>query len=458
MQFDALVLDEGVEGSDGVRSSADTGHDAVRELSDLGLHLLLDLDSNDPLKVSDNGRERVRPHGAADEVVRVPDVGYPVPHGLVDGILEGPLTGLDGDDGCAERVHPEHIELLPLRVNLPHINNALQPQHSADRGGGDAVLPRPRLGYDPVLAEALGHKGLADGVVDLVSAGVGQVLPLEPDVSATGELGQARGEVKRGGSADELLPVLGDLGLELRVGLDLLILHVDFPESLRKCLRDELPPKLAEPALVGLGGLGDRGPADNSGLVDSGLLFGARDHVGHKFLARLGPLLRAGVGAHLVDDVEDGGADDDAIPNLSDLVHLVRVSDAKADGQGQLRLLPDPCDEVLEVGRELRPRPRDARHRHAVDEARRRLKEVLDALVRGRRRNKGDIAELVGGALGDKASALLGGKVHDDEAVSTRLGSVFRQLVDAVLEERVVVSHEHHRYCQAPLPRLLHKS
>ena len=53
------------------------------------------------------------------------------------------------------------------------------------RGGGrHAVLARARLGDDALLAHAPGEKDLADGVVDLVRAGVGQVLALEPDAQA----------------------------------------------------------------------------------------------------------------------------------------------------------------------------------------------------------------------------------------------------------------------------------
>ena len=64
--------------------------------------------------------------------------------------------------------------------------------------GGHAVLAGPGLGDDPPLAHAAGEQGLADRVVDLVGAGVGDVLTLEPDLrpasglrAGPGELGEA---------------------------------------------------------------------------------------------------------------------------------------------------------------------------------------------------------------------------------------------------------------------------
>jgi hypothetical protein len=46
------------------------------------------------------------------------------------------------------------------------------------------VLAGAGLGHDAPRAQALGQQRLADGVVDLVRAGVRQVLALEPDLRA----------------------------------------------------------------------------------------------------------------------------------------------------------------------------------------------------------------------------------------------------------------------------------
>ena len=60
------------------------------------------------------------------------------------------------------------------------------------RGGrrGDAVLAGAGLGDDPRLADPLGQQRLAQHVVDLVRAGVVEVLALEQDPRAAGVLGE----------------------------------------------------------------------------------------------------------------------------------------------------------------------------------------------------------------------------------------------------------------------------
>ena len=74
--------------------------------------------------------------------------------------------------------------MLAADVLLAHVDVALEPEPRAHRGGRDAVLARARLGDDAALAQPDGEQRLADGVVDLVGAGVVQVLALQPDVRA----------------------------------------------------------------------------------------------------------------------------------------------------------------------------------------------------------------------------------------------------------------------------------
>jgi hypothetical protein len=65
--------------------------------------------------------------------------------------------------------------------------------------GGHAVLAGAGLGDDPGLAHPLGQQDLAHAVVDLVRAGVVQLLALQIDLRAAEVLGQARGEIERAG-------------------------------------------------------------------------------------------------------------------------------------------------------------------------------------------------------------------------------------------------------------------
>jgi hypothetical protein len=47
------------------------------------------------------------------------------------------------------------------------------------------MLPGPRFSNKPLLSHALGKQALPQGIVDLVSAGVQEILSLEPKLRAT---------------------------------------------------------------------------------------------------------------------------------------------------------------------------------------------------------------------------------------------------------------------------------
>ena len=98
----------------------------------------------------------------------------------------------------AEQAHAEHVRLLPLDVALAHVDDALQAEARRHRRGRDAVLAGAGLGDDAALAHAPGEQDLADRVVDLVRAGVGELVALEVDARAA-ELGaEPLGEIQAG--------------------------------------------------------------------------------------------------------------------------------------------------------------------------------------------------------------------------------------------------------------------
>ena len=113
----------------------------------------------------------------------------------------------------AEQPHAEHVERLALGVDLSHVDDALQPEQGGRGGGGHAVLAGAGLGHQPRLAHLQGQQPLTDDVVDLVRAGVGQVLPLEqhphPEV-----LGQPAALGHRGGPAGVVAQQVGVAGPE----------------------------------------------------------------------------------------------------------------------------------------------------------------------------------------------------------------------------------------------------
>ena len=111
--------------------------------------------------------------------------------------------------------------LLPLDVGRAHVDDAGQAEARRDGGRGDAVLAGAGLGDDARLAHALGQQDLAEAVVDLVRAGVVQLLALEIDLRAAEMLGQPLGEIERARPAGIVLSRCVELGLEGRVVLGL---------------------------------------------------------------------------------------------------------------------------------------------------------------------------------------------------------------------------------------------
>jgi hypothetical protein len=82
------------------------------------------------------------------------------------------------------------------------------------------VLSRAGLGDDPPLPDVASEQHLADAVVDLVRAGVVQVLALQPDLRAARVLGEALGEVERRRAADVVGEQVQQLTLKRRRGHD----------------------------------------------------------------------------------------------------------------------------------------------------------------------------------------------------------------------------------------------
>ena len=89
------------------------------------------------------------------------------------------LAELDGPDFGAEQVHALDVGPLPAHVLLAHVDDALEAEAGADGRGGDTVLAGARLGDDSPFAQPARQDGLAERVVQLVGAGVQQVLAFE---------------------------------------------------------------------------------------------------------------------------------------------------------------------------------------------------------------------------------------------------------------------------------------
>jgi hypothetical protein len=84
-------------------------------------------------------------------------------------------------------------------------------------GGGHAMLTRAGFGDEAGLAHAPRQQGLADSVVDLVRAGVVEILPLQINPRPARLGGQPPGKVQRRGPPDIIPQALAQFPLKGRV-------------------------------------------------------------------------------------------------------------------------------------------------------------------------------------------------------------------------------------------------
>ena len=115
----------------------------------------------------------------------------------------------------AEQPHPLDVGRLPAHVLAAHVDDALEAEARADRGGRDAVLAGAGLGDDALLAEPARDHRLAERVVQLVRAGVQQVLALQVHPPVGREALDARQRRRPAGVGREQLVELGEEGVVL---------------------------------------------------------------------------------------------------------------------------------------------------------------------------------------------------------------------------------------------------
>ena len=140
----------------------------------------------------------------------------------------------------------EHVERLASDVLLTHVDDALLSEHGADGGSGDAVLSGAGLGDDAVLAHPLRQQTLSERVVDLVRAGVGEVLALDVDARAAEIASEVLGVVEGSRPADVVARQELQLRLELLVRSRGPVLDLEFVNRSHERLGHELSSELAE--------------------------------------------------------------------------------------------------------------------------------------------------------------------------------------------------------------------
>src|SRR5690606_11136958 len=99
-------------------------------------------------------------------------------------------------------LHAPDVERLALDVDRAHVDLARQAEERARRRRRDPMLPGPGLGDDAALSHPLGQQHLTQRVVQLVRAGVAEVLTLEEDPGPARSFGETRGLIERRGTTD----------------------------------------------------------------------------------------------------------------------------------------------------------------------------------------------------------------------------------------------------------------
>src|SRR6266508_176294 len=235
------------EDAHGVAAPPHTRHDRGG-ITALGIQeLSLRLVADHALEVADQGGERMRPGYRTDHVMGLTHAPRPVPHGLVHRVLQRSTSGGDRHDLGPQELHPGDVRRLADGVLLAHVHDAWKAEQRAGRGGGHAVHPGAGLGDDATLPQPPGQEHLAQGVVDLVRAGVIQILTLQVDAIAQ-PVGPPRGEGQRRLPAHEVAKQRFELTSERRFVPKLVPGSGEFVEGRYQHLGDVSAPEPAEPA------------------------------------------------------------------------------------------------------------------------------------------------------------------------------------------------------------------
>ena len=173
-----------MEQAHGVRAAADAGDQRVGQAA-LGLHhLLARLVADDALEVAHHRRIGMRARHRADAVEGVLAGRDPVAQRLVHGVLQRRGAGRHRPHLGAQHLHAHDVRRLALDVDRAHEDHAGNVEQRAGGRRRDAMLAGAGLGDDARLAHALGQQHLAQHVVDLVAAGVVELVALEVDLRA----------------------------------------------------------------------------------------------------------------------------------------------------------------------------------------------------------------------------------------------------------------------------------
>ena len=194
----------------------------------------------------------MRARHRADDVEGIIDVGYPIAHRLIERILKGLRAGLHRHHARAEQFHAVDVLHLADGILRSHVDHALHAVARRDRRGGHAVHAGAGLGDHARLAHPAGEHRLADGVVDLVRAGMVEILALEIDLRAAYSGRPALRVINRARAPDIVFEFVAEFRYELRILPVTLIRRAQLVQRMREGLGHERAAVRTEvPARVG---------------------------------------------------------------------------------------------------------------------------------------------------------------------------------------------------------------
>ena len=224
------VLQEFVKQANCVRAAANTSEKMRGQALFRGKNLRARFAADAGMKIANHRRIGMRAENRTQEIVRGADVGHPVAHGFVDGVLERAAAGIDADHLRAEHAHARNVQCLALHVFRAHIDDTFKAEMRGHRGARDAVLAGACFRNDPRLLHLHREKALADGVIDFVCAGMQQVFALEINPRATKMRRKAFRELQRCRPPREILQQIVESSLKNRVSLGLFVNALKFEQ------------------------------------------------------------------------------------------------------------------------------------------------------------------------------------------------------------------------------------
>ena len=244
--FDGTVISSvGRYGTDA--SGGGSGRRMAGHRQELFTRLLPDAE----LEVAHHQREGMRPEHRADAVDRILVI---LRIGLESGIhrlFQCLQPEGDGNHFRSENLHAGHVGRLLGDIDFPHVNFTLQPKVGGGSGERHTVLAGAGFRNQPFLAHEFGEQTFSHAVIELMGAGMVEILPLEVDLAVAQQSRQPVTMINRSRPSLKLPPDAAQLVDEVRRAADGLVGILNLLERRHKFRRKISAAVRSEPAVGG---------------------------------------------------------------------------------------------------------------------------------------------------------------------------------------------------------------